>query len=43
MLIQVSDKLSFENLIEDKIDRKPSYIMAEIQNEVWMKFHDEMP
>ena len=40
---QVSDKLSFENLIEDKIDRKPSYIMAEIQNEVWMKFHDEMP
>lgn len=40
---QVSDKLSFQNLIEDKIDRKPSYIMAEIQNDVWMKFDDEMP
>ena len=39
----VTDKLSFENLIEDKIDRKPSYIMAEIQNDVWMKFDDEMP
>ena len=40
---QISDKLNFDTLIEDKYDQKPAWVFATIQNEVWMKFDDEMP
>jgi len=40
---RASDKLSFDNLAEDIINRDPAFILAEIQGEVWMKFHDELP
>jgi hypothetical protein len=40
---QVTDRLDMDNFMEDQIDRKPAWVMGTIQNDVWMKFDDEMP
>ncbi len=40
---QVTDRLNMDNFMEDQIDRKPAWVMGTIQNDVWMKFDDEMP
>jgi len=40
---QVSDRLNMDNFMEDQMDRKPAWVIGTIQNDVWMKFDDEMP
>ena len=40
---QVTDKLNMANFLEDQIEQKPAWVIGTIQNDVWMKFDDEMP
>jgi len=40
---QISDRLNMDNFMEDQMDRKPAWVIGTIQNDVWMKFDDEMP